>query len=163
MWLFYTHLFKLLFHIRNECKLRAASVKIVRRTADAEVGVALDIISKEAKSALKRHHYSAYGQKLYLAIRKAAVAAAKEALGVSVVEIEIKRDLGEICLVLCGGICTEADRVAEVVYRVSGHNSIKIYHAHGQIGVGIKENVVELGVVVGNAERKSALGVRYLE
>ena len=58
----------------------------------------------------------------------------------------------QIRLVLGRGARAEADGVAEVIRRQPRHHRVQIDHAHAAPGLAIQQHVVELGVVVGDAQ-----------
>ena len=45
----------------------------------------------------------------------------------------------------------------------AGHDSIEIDHADGLAGIGVEEDVVDLGVVVGDAQGDAACGVEVVK
>ena len=60
-------------------------------------------------------------------------------------------DLAQILLVFRRGAGGGAHHVAEVVERQAGHHGVEIDDADGFAGFVVEQNVIELGVVVGDA------------
>ena len=62
----------------------------------------------------------------------------------------------QIRLVLLGCCCAEADGIAEVVGRQAGHDGVEIDDAESFSGFLVKQDVVQLCVIVCDAERKES-------
>ena len=82
------------------------------RAACSEIRVTRKIVGKKTRSALKRHHHSAYGKKLKLAFGKSALRSLYEALNVKLVERYVEIDFRKIRLIFKQVPKTEAGRMA---------------------------------------------------
>ena len=78
------------------------------------------------------------------------------ALQERLVHVELQPDLIQILLILCGRGRAEAHAVAEIIGRQTRHHRVEIEHALGAAGLRVKQDVVELGVVVRHAQRQLA-------
>ena len=70
---------------------------------------------------------------------------------------------GQIALVLRGGRRAEADGVAEVIEAGAGHDRIEVDDAQGLARLCVEQNVIELRVVVRDAQRQLACLQRGLQ
>ena len=61
-------------------------------------------------------------------------------------------NLFKIRLIFCSRRCTEADRVPEIIGGKARHHRIDIDDAESLSGSAVKHNVVELRVIMGNAQ-----------
>ena len=86
----FLHCFPLLFHIFYQLELCSAAVKIMVFSVDLEVSVAVQVIGKEAHTALKSHHNCTDGEHLKLTFGKSALCALNKALNVKLVKVNIK-------------------------------------------------------------------------
>ena len=62
--------------------------------------------------------------------------------------------VAHVGIALGGGVAAHADGVAEVVGDEPGHHRVQVDDAHALTGLGVEENVVQLGVVVGDPQRE---------
>ena len=130
----------------------ARAVEVVAGAMRLEVNVTLQIVGEEAHTAFQRHHHRAGGEQIQLGLGQLAVAALEEALGVGLEQLQIQRDLGKVGLVLYGGVGTEADGIAEVVDGIAGHHGVQVDDANGGACLLVKQDVVELGIVMCDAQ-----------
>ena len=122
----------------------------------AEISVSVEIVAEEAHSAFERHKLRGEGEILYLRVGQALARSRKVALGVDFIELNVEAHLAEILLVLCGGACAEADAVAEIVERKTGHDGVEVDNADALVRLVVKHDVVELRVVVCDSQRELA-------
>ena len=148
------HLLPLLLHVRHQLKLGAAPYQVLPGVVDVEVVVAVQIVGEEPDAALQGHELGAPGEILQLRLGKPALRPLQEAPDVAAVQLDIETDLAQILLVLGAVVGAEADGVAEVVDGKAGHGGVEIDDAHTFLGFFVNEDVVELGVVVGNPQGK---------
>ena len=125
------------------------------RVGRFEVLITLQVVRQEADAQLQGDDPGAPGQHADLRLGHAG-AGAHIALGVGAVETQVDADLAQIRLVLSGGGSAEADGIAVVIQAQAGHNGVQIQDAQGLAGVAVEQDVVELGVVVGDAQGQLA-------
>ena len=144
------HLFGLLFHALDHLQLRARAIHVVAGALDVEVGVAGEIVGEEADA--DGHRDEARGERelllfgLHEELRAAAVA-----LCDGLEHIHARIDLGKILLVFGGVGGRGAAHIAEVIKRQAGHDGVQVDDADALAGLVVEHDVVELGVVVGDA------------
>ena len=146
------HGLELGFHVPDQLELGAAAVQVLSGVAGVEIVVALQIVRQEADAALQGHQPGAPGQVLQFRRGQGALAALQEAPGVDLIQAHVKIHLGQILFVLGAVVGAEADGVAEVVDGQAGHGGVKVDDADALAGGPINENVVQLGVVVGDPQ-----------
>lgn len=157
------HLLPLFFHLLDEPDLRARAHEVVLGVGGREVGVALEVVGEEAHAAFEGHELGREGQQFRLERRHLLRDGADEAVGVCAVVVEAEVDLREVLLVLERGRCAEADRIAEVVEHRARHHGVEVDDRLRLAGLGVHEDVVELRVVVRDAQGQIALGQRIDE
>ena len=120
------------------------------------VGIAVQVVGKEADGLLQGDDIAAVGEHLQLGFGQRAPRALDEAAGVGLEHLGEEVDLIEVGLVLGGGGGTRADGVAEVIERGAGHDGVQVDDADGLLGHLVQQDVGELGIVVGHAEGEVA-------
>jgi len=146
----------LCFDVCNQLELGTAAVEVVSRVVGLEVGVAVEIVCEETGTAFKGHQLDGEGKKFEFLVgdgRKSFDEAAGERFKL----FYVKPDLGEILFVFCAAGTAETESIAVVVQERTGHNGVKVNDADAFAGLFIQHNIVQLGVVVGNAERNGTV------
>lgn len=72
------------------------------------------------------------------------------------VQMQVKMDFALVRFVLSAVVGTGADGIAEVVGRKSRHHGVEVNDTDAFSGSGIDEDIVDLGVIVGDAQRNFA-------
>ena len=116
------------------------------------VGIAVEVVSKEADGLLQGDDVAAVGEHGQLGFGQRAARALDEALGVGLEHFGEEMYLIQVGLILGGGGGTRADGVAEVVEAGAGHDGVQVDDADGLLGGLVQQDVGELGIVMGYAE-----------
>ena len=98
--------------------------EIVLGISRFEVNVSVEVVGKESRTALERHHNRAYVEHIFFFLRNFVTYTSQEACAVSLVKLFVKRNFRQIFLVLEGSIATEAYGIAEVIQKTSGRLSL---------------------------------------
>ena len=122
---------------------------------DAKVVVAIQVVGQEAGAALQGHGQSAQGQSLTLVLSQAG-ASGQEAAGEDSEQVQVHFHLAQVLLVLSSSSSAETDGVTEVVCGQAGHGGVQVDDAQGSAGLLVQHDVVQLGVVVSNAQGQLA-------
>ncbi len=125
---------------------------------DFEIVVSCQEISQKTDTALIGHQLRAHRKQFGFFCGETPGAALEIAFCEGFKQRQVQLDFGQIRLVLRAGAGAKTDGVTKIVQRKSGHNSIKINDAQRFVRVRVKENIVELGIVVRDPERQRALG-----
>ena len=147
------HLIEHLFHLPHQRELGASAVKVVVGSGGVEIVVALQIVGQKADAALQRHQLGTPGKALFLRRAHGSPGGGEIPLGEHLVQVQVKVDLALVGLVLGAVVGTGADGVAEIVGRQTRHHSVKVNDTDAFSGGGIDQDVVDLGVVVGDTQR----------
>ena len=118
---------------------------------DGKIVVAVQIVGEEAQAAFQGHGSCSPGQAHILRLRQLG-AGADEALGKNAVQLQIHGDLAQVPLILRGGGGAEADGIPKVKGQQAGHHRIQVNDAEGLTGPGVQHHVIQLGVVMGDAQ-----------
>jgi len=121
---------------------------------DVEVVVPLEIISEEAHTALHRHQLGTPRQGLLFQRGERFSCCLQEALGVNFKQFHAEIDFREVSFVLGAVVGTEADRIPKIIGSKPRHDRVKVDDAKTLAGRFVEQNVVQLGVVVGDAQRQ---------
>ena len=149
------HRVPLLLHVGDQLELGAGADEIVLGIGDLEIAVAVEVVRQEADGQLQRDDLRAERQQLRLFLGQAA-ARGQVAARIDAEELQIELHLLHVRLVLGGGRRAEADGVAEVVQGGAGHDRVEVENAHRLAGLRVQQDVVQLGVVVRNAQGQLA-------
>ena len=121
--------------------------------AGLEVNIAVEVVAEEAENELVGEKECGEGKKLDFLFGDVVANALEEAGNVFFKEVETVVNLGEVFFVFCGVTSSETNAVTEVVKEGAGHNGVKVDNANALVRVVVDHDVVELGIVVRNAER----------
>ena len=113
------------------------------------------IIGQEAHSVFQCHGPGSKRERHQLR-RCQAAAGRDKALGIGPEEVQTHFDPAEVLLVLRGGGGAETNGIAEVIGDQPGHHGVQVNDAERETGLGIQHDVVELGIVVRDADGKLA-------
>jgi len=131
----------------------------VGRPPGLEIDVAVEVIGEETDAGLQGDEFSRERQVLPLRSGE-EVAGARQKPGEQCFEhFEPHGNFGEVDLVFLRRAGSAAHHVAEIVERESGHDGVEVKHADPFAGQVVDQQVVGLGVVVGDAFRDRAFGV----
>ena len=119
--------------------------------------VALQVVRQEPDAALQGHESRAPGQVFQLRLRQASLSSFQEAPGVGLKQVDVEIDLAQVLLVLLAVVGTEANRVAEVVDAQTRHGGVQVDDADALAGSPVDEDIIELGVVVGDPQGQLSL------
>ena len=123
------------FHFLQELELRAGANQIVFRVIHLEIHVAVQIIAQEANAYFQRHQLGSHGQGQQFGFVQAAAEGFQIALRKGTVIGQAEMHLVKIGLVLQRRAGAEADGVAKVVGRQTGHHRVQIDDAQGAAGL----------------------------
>ena len=126
---------------------------------DAEILVAAEVVGEEADADVERDELAGKGQEPFLGGVEERARGGPIPGGQGLEHGHLHLDLGEVALVFEGGAGGGADHVAKIVEGQAGHDGVQVDHAHGLAAFGVEHDVVELGVVVGDAFGDLAAGV----
>ena len=127
-----------------------------------EVHIAVQVVLQEAAGALQGHGVGTHGQGLNLGLGQVG-GGLQEAAGVDLEQVQVHLHLGQVLLVLGGGGGTEADGVTEIEGTQAGHDGVQVQDAQALAGLLVQQNVVQLGIVVGDAQGQAAVLTLLLE
>ena len=116
-----------------------------------EVSVAGEIVGEEAKANLKGDEFAAEGEELSFGWSEKASGGGQIAADEGFKDGHAHGDLGKVSLVFGGWAGGGADHVAEIVENEAGHDGVEVDDAEGFACLVVEQDVVELGVVVGDA------------
>ncbi len=94
---------------------------------------------------------------MLFSLRQMRAARAQEAAGIGLKQRQGQRYKRQIALILGGGIRAKADGIAKVIGRRAGHHGIQINHAQRLHRRCVQDHVVQLGIVMRNAQGDFAL------
>ena len=123
--------------------------------------VAVQVVRQEPDAALQGHEPGAPGQVFQFGGGQTALGPLQETPGVDLVQPDVEIDLAQILFILLAVVGAEADGVAEVVDGKARHGGVQINDADTLVGSAVDEDVVELGVIVGNPQRELAAAQRF--
>lgn len=144
------------FHIGSQLELGAGAVEVLGFVVDVEVVVPLEIISEETHTALHRHQLGTPRQGLLFQRGERFPCCLQEALGVNFKQFHAEIDFREVSFVLGAVVGTEADRIPKIIGSKPRHDRVKVDNAKTFAGRFVEQDVVQLGVVVGDAQRQLA-------
>jgi len=146
------HLTQMLVHLLSKLELATGTDEIMTAIKGLEVLVARDVVIQEADSQLERHSKCTQRHGLDLSGRQRGSHLGDKALGKGTEAIHIQANLGQIGFILCGGIGGKTDRITKIVCDQTRHNGIQIDDGLGFARILIEQDVIDLGVVVGNTQ-----------
>ena len=143
------HFFTEIFDALDQTELGAATIHVLLWIVGFEVGVALEVIGEEANA----HHEGQEpgGENEFLHFGRN-----KEVGGVKITgdrgfeHLDVKVDAVGVRLRFIGGVASGPAQIAEVVEREPRHDGIQIHNGHATFALGVKERIVDFGVVVGD-------------
>ena len=112
------------------------------------------MVGQETDAALERHDLCRERQQLDLPGREHIPAFLEKALGIFLEQVKVAVYLGQILLILRGGIGTETDAVPKIVEGEPRHDGVEVDDCNRSAGDIVKHDVVELGIVVSHPQRK---------
>ena len=152
----FQHLIENLFHLPHQCELGAGAVEVVIRASNMEIMVALQIVSQKTDAAFQRHEPCTPCKALFFCHAHGCPGSGEIPFGEHFVQMQVKMDFALVRFVLSAVVGTGADGIAEVVGRKSRHHGVEVNDTDAFSGRGIDEDIVDLGVIVGDAQRNFA-------
>ena len=152
----FQHLIENLFHLPHQCELGAGAVEVVIQTSNMEIMVALQIVSQKTDAAFQRHEPCTPCKALFFCHAHGCPGSGEIPFGEHFVQMQVKMDFALVRFVLSAVVGTGADGIAEVVGRKSRHHGVEVNDTDAFSGSGIDEDIVDLGVIVGDAQRNFA-------
>ena len=142
----------------HQFELGAATVEVVVGAVRAEVNVAAQIIRQEPQPDLEGDELAGKGDERFLPFGQKRPGTGEVTAGERLEHGHLHGDLPQIQFVLEGGTGGGAHHVAEIIQGAPGHDGVEIDDAHGLAGDDVEHDIVELGVVVGDALGDVPLG-----
>ncbi len=129
----------------------AGAVKVVGGSMDFEVGVAFKVVGEKAEADLEGDEFAGEGEEVFLGGGQEIGGGGEVAADQGFKHGKFHADFGEVELVFLGGAGGGADHVAEIVEGEAGHDGVEVDDADAFAGGVVEHDVVEFGVVVGDA------------
>ena len=151
------HLVPLGKHIPAQSDLAAGAHQIVVGARDLKIGVSPQVVIQEPDRQFRRQAEAADGQGVGLGIRHGTGSHFQKAFGKCPEYLQVHLCLlrvGAVLLHLVGG---KPDSIAEVMSHKARHDRIQVNDHQRPVVLGTKENVIDLGVVVGHPQGKLSL------
>ena len=139
-------------HIPAQGDLVAGTHQIVLRVSDGKILVPPEVIVQEPDHQLGGHADTAQCQGIQLLPGDGSPGFFQEALGKGLEYIQVDAHPVIFRAVLRHEIGSKADGVAEVVAHQSRHHRIQVDDHQGLVGLNIKQDIVDLGIVMGHPE-----------
>ena len=139
------------------------AVEILGLVLCLEVFVAGKIVIQISGGELESHDQAAVREAVDFILRKQILGVGQEALGKCLKHFHIQTNLVELEAGRSHGVAGGADCITEIVACKTGHDCIQINDADGLAGIGVEEDVVDLGVVVGYTKRDAAGLIELVE
>ena len=149
----FQHLIEKLFHLLHQCELGAGTVKVVIRASNMEIMVALQIVGQKTDAAFQRHEPCAPCKALFFCTAHGCPGSREIPFGERFVQMQVKMDFALVRFVLGTVVGTGTDGIAEIVGRKPRHHGIEVNDTDSFSGSGVDQDIVDLGVVVGDAQR----------
>ena len=124
------------------------------RVIGFKVWIAQKVIVQKARRKLCGQGKAAPGQQIDLPLRKRGRRLFEKPLGERAEYRQVHPRPLRLRAVLLHKVCRRADRVPKIMPHKPGHNRIQVDHRNGPPLPGRKEDVVDLGIVVGHAQGK---------
>jgi len=151
------HLLFVLLDGGSQFELVSGAHEIVFRILDFVIGVSVEIIAQEAEALFEGDQPAAEGEVIDLGGIKKSPGHREVAPSEGREHTHLHPDQGQVGLVLSCGAGGAAHHVAEIVEGAARHDSVEVDDAEGLAAGIIEEDVIELGVVVGDAFGHGAL------
>ena len=135
-----------------EAAHEAGADEIVLGLLDFEILVAHNIIRQEARGQFASEREAAQRQRIDLAIRQRRGRLLQEALGKRPEYVQVQPGLFSLPAVLLDKVGRKADGLAEIMTHKPRHNGVKIDNDHRFLGFRRKQHVIDLGIVMGDAQ-----------
>ena len=148
-----------LFFLHVFCKgdLAAGADDVVVVFFDLEVFVAGDVVIQEAGGELAGEDEAAHAQRIDFIGREDLGGLAQEAVREGPEDVEVDARLVRVFAVFLGEVRGEANGVAEIMGHEARHDGVQVNDDNGLSGGLIEQDVVDFGIVVGDADRKSVV------